>query len=97
MRQQLVTRGEGRNVPLIQLLPDHSMKLLTWMRVLLFSAHDKQYRVLTTKILPLGTSGFCVLTRTLTALSRSMCSSCSVTTHLVCFGPIEAFRGLMYV
>ena len=73
------------------------MTLLIWMRVPLFSAQVRQYLVLTTKMLPLGTSGFWVLTRTLTDFSRSMFSSVSVTTHFVCFGPIEAYSGLMYV
>lgn len=72
------------------------MVQLTCTRVALFSAHVRQYLVLTTKMLPLGTSGFCVLMLMLTAFSKSRCSSCSVTMHLVCFGPIDADSGLIY-
>lgn len=46
--------------PLIQLLPDHSTVQLICMRVALFSAHDRQYFVLTVNKLPDGTSGVCV-------------------------------------
>lgn len=71
------------------------MVQLTWMRVALFSAQEKQYLVFTLKTLPLGTSGVWVVTRMFTAFSRSMFSICSFTMHFVCFGPTVVFRGLM--
>ncbi|KAH6607740.1 hypothetical protein Trco_004053 [Trichoderma cornu-damae] len=72
----------------------HVMQL-TCTRVALFSAHERQYLVLTRNMLPLGTSGFCVATLTLAAFSKSRLSTVSVTMHLVCFGPMGALRGLI--
>ena len=66
------------------------------IRVPLFGPHMKQYRLLVLKASPLGTLGVCVVTVTDTAFSRSNASRCSVMMHLVDFGPMDEFSGLMY-
>jgi hypothetical protein len=86
----------GQYIPLSQLLPVHSIVQLAIMRVLLPGPHIRQYFVFVVKILPLGTSGVCVLQLTVTAFSKSNASSVLVVMHFVCFGPTGPFRGLMY-
>src|SRR5690242_9507223 len=88
--------GFDSYAPLSQLLPLHSTVKVMISRVLLPGPHIMQYRVLVRKMLPLGTSGVCVLQFTLTALSRSYCSSVISMLHLVCLGPTGAESGLVY-
>lgn len=87
-------RGDG-NIPFSQLLPVHSIVQFICRRVLLFSAHVRQYFVLVVKILPEGTSGVEVDMVTDTAFSKSKQSRFSVMMHFVCLGPIGALSGLM--
>ena len=46
----------SRSLPLSQLLPVHSTVQFIWILVALFSAHERQYLVLTLNTFPLGTS-----------------------------------------
>lgn len=61
----------GIDLPLSQLLPDHSTVQFMIKRVEPAGPHIKQYLVFVTNTFPLGTSGVCVEQVTDTAFSKS--------------------------
>src|ERR1700753_577284 len=80
----------------MKLRPDHSTCVVTTTRLDTLLAHVIHVLVLTENTFPLGTSGVRVVVKVDTKSSKSQWTISSLSSHLVCLGPMEALRGLMY-
>jgi hypothetical protein len=78
------------NLPLMKLRPVHSTCVVTITLLDTLLAHMMHVLVLTENTFPLGTSGVRVVVMVVTKSSKSQWTTSSLSSHLVCRGPMEA-------